>query len=1811
MNGTRIVGLTRSTQADTADTLKTVGSQHGTSANLLRSSETNINNVITLRGTYVNDNVKQKDAQTAAENGIINAREADISKERREKDDKIKENKKTASNAGQSAETARLAQGPMPQKIAERIRERDRTMVITPETIRLQREAAANSAEVANDQNIKRQDTNGPKEKQISTRNGFDSSRKGAADDIVKYTGGADAANRTKIANENALGTLQKNHNEQVAKMKSDADGEVSDLNKKLDVDMAAATGPRTQEKANAKKAREDKEGEIKPNSDAIKEKGTEIGRAQGHEANAKGDLDKKNQDISDIKGTLDIRNSTAASAKTSRDEALDTANKNTPVRTASEQANAVRRSDIINKDIPDQKAIKTPAERGISDANTSISTANRSKEANNTELNPMGPVRRDRVEEDTKLRDRSTDAKNANGAAHKSKKDAVADVNTKQGVLQRKRQHMDDIDSIITTRSLKEKTGVPIITDASLTVLVTSNRHSASTAGVSSGKKHAESAAGLTKTNDNLTGVNDTLKKTGADQERLGGIKDDMVKSIPREKANADILDAKRKEIPDKIIRDRAQADIASGKIRENLTGIEGAGSELDMANDAFQYFNEPLLPTQALINKNTNLGNAAGSTAAKHRDVFNGAGDSASKARNSQQNADAGRKQSAKDIVSHNAGYDASVKRKTDSETALTNVQKKHQDDMDAMKANANDTVIKNKRDLEGATETAAVLDPLAAAATKKRRDKDAEATTQGATTASKLGEVNTARGHEANAKKASDDAAKDVADKQDKLTGLTNSEPGLKSDRETARSTAEAAKPVRDPADAINKKRQETLQSTEIPAATSASNRAKRDSDDAAESLRGKGGLNEKRAAGENDLNSIKNTRKDLDSKDTNLTGRRGKEGENLTKLKESRDGVDSKIMDGNKSIQKASNHSDDINNIIGSKKLAGEPAAPPQSMSNIASKQTTSGNTMTSNGKKHAMSEGALNASIQHTGRIRDKIKDLEGTGADISKKRDKAEGDLSAEKTNRNARKADVDDTVKQIDGLKKNADDASKSADDAMISQDEVRGRPGGIDDMEYYAGLTSDGISAKQAKINKNKKGADDAGATAADANSGRNTSASNAQKIRGELEGHNAKRKAENENASGHQAQADAARARNIKNEANLDNVKKVHNDSVSKMQNDGDSAATKHKKDLDDATGAASAQYDASTAAAQKRKNSEQDSAANGTDISKKREDVDKARDNELAAKQKRDTDAATTAQHQKDLDTLKPQEAPLKKDRDDAGDAANGALPERSPSDSAKKKRQEDIGGEVDVVQKQKNDAEAGVAMAKDGAARAKAKKDGLPDPEDTKPLRDKEDELEDKKKKEEENRDELEGESKKNKKKIEDGEVKMALRQNMVGMISGLMTNMLSTNLLPDSYSAGPVMGQFMYPIPKATASGSVASTTSGPVLAGFVTDTSGNPQIVTAPVDISGMGDFAEIGPSGAGPSGAAEYTVNYEKGKEVGTQDGTRDATSDATDAYSNKKDKTLLELQEKIGMLSIAKQSAIDAEITRQSQEAYCKKVEDEGKAKKLDVYKVFSECSKHFEKTMPRASQPMLEKLGPSISEESGAQESGAQEGGYREDLSGVMQFGGELTNSGPVPTEENDAAYMAGYQAGYKKAYTQTYSLTIAIKITQQASFENELMVSAAKVGYGEAVEQVISSSMPVTEASARAPKNETGAVSEIKKRKPKSSVTEATSKNATGTVSEIKSSAPVTEAAAKPATNATGAVSEIKIDNPKPPVTEASSKALTEAAAEMTLATGAAQGGGFLKLAKRNYKRGKTLTQHGRLLNKIKDKTSVV
>jgi hypothetical protein len=678
----------------------------------------------------------------------------------------------------------------------------------------------------------------------------------------------------------------------------------------------------------------------------------------------------------------------------------------------------------------------------------------------------------------------------------------------------------------------------------------------------------------------------------------------------------------------------------------------------------------------------------------------------------------------------------------------------------------------------------------------------------------------------------------------------------------------------------------------------------------------------------------------------------------------------------------------------------------------------------------------------------------------------------------------------MNDAVQQRDAAKKKADDAGNNAGTADTNRNDVKGRPDGIDDANYYKDQIQAEIDAEVSKRGGAEAVA--AGKTAARANDGRNKSNMDAERAKTDRLEHDSKRNAENANAAKHKADADDARARKLVEDDNLENIKKKTQNDADKMDGDAAGAVSGRKKDLDDANGAAKKQDDSANNASKKRDDMEKAVGENGDAVNSKKKEVSDAQSNELAAKNKMDADAAAKKKQQDDLDGLTAQEPNLKKGRDDAGADADAARPKRSDEDTAKKNAQSKLDGEAGDLTKTRDDAQSAKDAAVDGAARTKAKQDGLPHADDTGPLRDKDAELQKKKKDEEDNRDDLEEESDKHKQKLQESGIRLQLKQQVVSSQSAVIAEIIrikyGDKFLPPP--PGPLMtGYFKYPVGP---SGSVTSTTtSGPKPAGFIDPGTGVATLVSE-IDLGTMGEIKYTDPS-------------YERGRVVGAQDGARDATSDATDAFLNKKNETIKDLESRIGQLDYATKREIDTAIAAQSQDAYCKQIKEEGAAQRLDISSIFSECSAYFQKHNPLASQPMasqpmasrpmasrpmaqpLEQLGGPIgSESSGANEesSGAQEGGYSEDLSGVMQFGGVLTNSGPVvPTEHNDVEYMNGYRAGYKKAYTQTYSLTMAIKITQKVSKENsnKKLPKEGENEYGAKIEEIIRESMPLTEA----------------------------------------------------------------------------------------------------------------------------------
>jgi hypothetical protein len=1838
LNGDRLASIAISTRAETGDTLKTLGSQHGTAANLLQRSTDTIEGCNTRLGNADKDNKTQLSNKSRNQDNLNDAHLSDRERDRTSASGEIKDKSKLAEEAATEAGIALEKAKPMPEKIKNKIQDQKDLSSITPQAILDKRNAAESSGVVAADQNTKRSDTFSAAGGQITTRGKHDSARQSAAADVVTHSGQLSSATTRKDQNDKALEGVQKTHQADVDRMNNNANGAVATNKKNLDDANTSATGPRKTEQTNASTARSNKEGEIQPNATAISKKSAEINTARDNERNAKNDSDVKAGTVTTTNGTLNSQMSTLPSVKKNRDDALADAESKRPARQPSDQPNANRRGTILSTDIPAQQSIKSSAQKGLNDANAQLTKTTPLKDANLREIAPMGGIRSTRLETDANLNRRKGDAEKANGSATKSRIPVAEDLKQRQAVGKAHRENSDAVNNLIEARTLQTKQGITVVPDKNIAQGITTKQRESSIAGAAAAKNHATASAGLTKTNKHISGINETIKTTADDQVKQNALRDNMVTVIPREKINAGKLDDARRDLPPKLTKGTSEGDIAAGGIKDADTGLKRSGADLQKAKDNYKYFNDPLDPARKTITQNTKLSTAAGNDGLRSRDIFTAAADTGSKRRNAQAQADTGRQQSAKDAATYTRARDDAVIRKDANDTALSGIQKKHQDGIDAMISDTNGAVKNNKKNLDDTNAAGVDQDTKASTAAKARSDKDAEALTQGAATASKLKEVNTARTNEGSAKKASDDDINNVNTQQGNLNKLVGGEPALKADRDKALSTAEASKPVRKPSDAVNRTRKEAIDGTELPDTRKTYDNAFAEYDRLVDRVVGPGGLEDQRYFGDLTLGAANIKRMALLNKDISLRGLSAAEKKRLSGIRLTRDGIGESVTTRNKSILRDSEHFDKVNIIISSKKATGFTESPAKLQHDIIAKQTTAGNIMTTNGRQHVISKKNLDNSTQNIKGVKASIDD--NAGGKLSTQKKELEGNISRENNNRQDRMGDVNGGGQQVNKLKKNADDASDSANTALKNQKSVKERAGGIDDLNNKKGAAAADIDTKKGALKSDIDNAGAAGNTAAGANSRRNITTSDLDKIKLTAGGYDANRKGQFENARKYQGEADAARQRKIGDDSDLDAIKSTHQASIAKMNSDANKAVSTHKKGVDDASNAASGQYMKAKDAGGKRKGADEDVEKNKKNIDEKTNEVDKARENELAAKQKNDTDTAAVGTHQKNLDAANLQEGPLKKNRDDAAGAANDASPTRSSGSSAKKQRQADIDGEIGAIQKQKDNASDAKATAADGAKGVKAEKDALPGPDDTTNLKKQDKDLQKKRKEEQENHDKLQSESKKNKKHIEESDIDLMKKQIIAGTVSSMILDMIynRTTIFDPPPVPLYISGAFVYTVAKA--SGSVVTVTSGPAGPTELFDLSGEPETVPEEIDTSSLGNIGPMGPitsgaSGAsGASGVSDYTIYYTNGKVAGTQDGTRDGTSDATNVFLNGKDRAVKDLENKIGMLEYLKQTDIDKEADAQSNNAYCRKVEDEGTKQKLDIYTVFSECSAYFKKNLPMASQPIvLEKLSSST-EESGASESGAQQGGYIEDLSGVMQFGGDLTHSSPDPVDDNDLAYMNGYRAGYKTAYTSSYSLTFAIKLTQKVS-EKKSITASAPIGFGEALEKVINASMPkkpITEASVRGP-NVSGAMegkaSGATEGKPSGAVkpkiiTEASaSKSITSGASGASwasgaaESNIITEASANNpnasganASGASGANASGASGAAESIITEASANNPNASGANASGASGPSQVGGFTKLAKRSYQRGKTLTQHAHLLNKIKGKTSV-
>ena len=1758
INNSRLNTLIPSKRAEIGDIEVVAAANHGTGLNSLKKSNDIITDADTKRTNAGNDTLAQISRNAQLDIDITNQHLPDRVKDLQDAGTTLSNDNAICANAAKNADTALILSSiksttEIPARIAYLNAATDNLVI--PIKLKAAKELsdAAASRGIADIHDINRQITMDSANSRIKDQGVVDTQRKSAGADVATHTKELSDANLKKAANDENLTTIQKTHQNTIAGMEANADTSVGTFKKNLD-DISAAASDQGGTVSKATKVRSDKEGEQVKNTSDIDSKKQEIQKALDNESTARADHDTSQKLIDDTSKNLDQQVQTTIPIKSDRDAADVDTKSHYPTHNPVDQKMVDRKDAIQNTEIPAQQKALDAAKKDLDIATTDIKDPKAHRAVNDVELATMPAQHSTLVANDVSLHSRSDAATTAlnDAAAHRS--DVAANIKSRQTVGQAHRVHSDDIQNVIDTHFQERSTGVSMVSDKDLNASVLSKRFDSSSSELTAATAHIAALPPFVASKKHMSDLGNLLETESTEITRLNGIRYELGATIPKENINLAMLDASRGSVPSRIAHTKAEAEIATTKANEVLPTLQDIDQNLEWANMGLDYYSSPpIKPVRDKIEKNTNLAGDAGKVVADINPLRIDAFNTAAKCHSDQLNADTGRSSSAHDADTFTGLQDTAGNNKIRNETALNGIEAKHRSDMEQMHSDTDGMVSSTKRHLDDAS--AAGLDQAGKAsnATTVRSNKENEATTQGAETSKMLKEVGDASVNEGLAKMDHDTRLADISKTQSSLDTLVASEPTIKADRLQASSIAEASRPVHDPADITLKNRKGQINEIELPAAVNTHDTAVGKHDSVVSDLNSSSGPIAMKRAHIEELDNLTTKNSGLTNNDGALHAKLNMESNTIDSLKNRREAINETIISGNEVINTRAQDMDKVQNLIDAKNLEIRLAEPPlQMLHNIDIEKATATFEMDSGSRQHAISEGGLNTSKANIKGENGLLNTLGDDTTKLKKTQDDLNASITAETGNAHTHQIEIDTALQHKKDIQKNADNASSSADNALTNQhntiDEIAGMQHTKDDI----GL---GILSEKDKIKKETGIAEASAVIAVDANIGRNTSNTTVKKSKEELDNTVAEINGEAVNAEANADAADRARRNKLAADADLDAIKQTHKDMISVMETDANGAVVKHAKELDDANGSTGPQNDTVIGSRKKRKEAEDDSVQNESDIVSKNGEVSKAHDRELSAKNQHDADLTNVGAHRKDLDDLFTDEPVRKKDRDDAEADADNNIPEHDPNAQKLKKRQDEIDGEIADLNPIKDKAEIEKQRAIDDLKSKKAEKSALPPQDDTTGLKADHDRIQKELDDEIKRKKELNDQEKVVKTHKEQSADVILAKQLLAGTISAQILAIINASIGPALFpipTPPTIIQAFTYPLPS-TASG---ATTSGPVesgptiIAALTSGAGDNPSVITQLTIPTSVGIDLSSGPSG--PIILSDYQRGYNNGTIAGNRDGTTDATADANNAFSNKESETLLKIKAQIGLLETAKQTNIDTAVAAAAQDAYCNEVQTQGTKGGIDIFKAFSECSAYFNRVKIFPSGPTIVQppvytegsLSVSGAAESGAaKESGASEllsgGGYQEDLSGVMQFSGALTSGPATPSEEYDSGYVDGYRAAYKGIYITIFSLTLAINITKNPP-------KTIPLGYNE-------SGAAETEESGAAETEESGAAEE-------------------------KSSGPkiVTEA-----------------DSVKPKI---SSVPIT-------------QQGGFLKLAKRHHKRGRTLMQHARLLDKIVGKTT--
>jgi hypothetical protein len=1653
-----------------------------------------------------------------------------------------------------------------------------------------------------------------------------DSARRNAGIDATNHSSSINSATARKNTNQNNLAGIQTTHQSSINSMNTNADNAVSNINGRLNT-VGASKNKQIQDEAAVRQSRNGKQAEASQNSTNISNKNGEVAAAKTRENNADNARKAAASNLATKNTELGTQVAARPGLKTYRDSAAGTAEAAKPVRPSSYVTNINRKTAINGVEIPNRISKKTTAasKRGldISDLNSPTGPMNR-RRANDDEMSTIANERGARITKDT-LTNGRRDTANSSLLQTKARRDAVAlDIKTKQDVKQARLQHADQIKNRIDSLSA---TTINRVSSAQVNAAVSSKRLGSSTQGRAQSAIHGTTVpllGGLVKRVGDLnTGRKNASDNIGALNGRKSVLSGDVTRQTTNRLTISDSLSATG------IRRDRAKGDAKSASTKAETARVDAAALNLSDINTKKANRNTIAASIDSIVNRKAKRQSDA-ADAKKVADSSDGmrrsAGDTAVRRQQDRGSNDSGRKNAAVDSQTHSRNIDAAGGRKATKDADLADIQTTHQSSMRRLETDADGAVLGTKKSLDDVGSSRNKLSGDADTAAQARRRVEADSAANTRATKQKEGDLASSMSAERNAKSRNNADAEVVKRNKDELDQELGREPITRSDRNSALNNAEASKPVRSRDTDTFMSRKNAINDVEIPNKRAVRNTVAGKLGDMNIDMNGPGGTRNRRAAGDAELQAVSNNKVGLANKDGSLRNKLDTEKLNIDRAKVQKKRFDDNIDLSTKKRTERGQVLDGVENRIAAKRLQESSVVKrtdtASTNNNITRTKSIASEGMTLGGKNHASSVGPFVASKK---RVSDKSKDANGI-ADNNGKLNKKRGELSdsidmegGNNLSHNNRKKAIKEQKSQMES---DAQKASKSAGDERIKGDTTAAN---IDIKKRQRASMESEIANTRSGIDGKKNRARDAGIDAENhrraADSSVNTSKQRARDrdSLGDSLGNESVRK------SKLAKDISDARQRKSAADSDLQNAQTTHRNNMDAMDADTNGAVNRHKKAFDDTVDAPGKRKQAADDATTKRLNEERKGSNNKDSINNKKKEVDTASGNENSAKKRNDDDMADIDTQRKKLTEERGKKPGFEDDRRRAMDNAEQKRPMRKDGDAALAGRKKQLDDNmVPEKKKKKQDAEDAKKRAEDDLAAKRAQKEKIPPRDDPSKLYENDAKLKDRKKKNGDYNDDL-----KKRKSDMDADLlerkkvnrkRMDYSDKIYGLLQIFMNNLTNAPPMNPAVFIGPGIQTPGFEYPGISNGTGVSGPTSiGNKLVTQIPGTTIGPSsdvVIGPPINTALLGAAAAVvvgtaaaalflkGPTGPGSSDTA-YDRGYKQGMINGNQDGQRDGTADAQNALLNVVTDSEEMVLDQLKKLNSGNTDEINKKVAETKDNAYCKEIQIQGVKQGIDIFTVYPECVEYFRKNPIDIPKSTAQKT-------SGPRPKGAP---------GAAAEGASGEASGAAEGASGEASGAAEGASGEASGAAEGASTSIQTEAT--ALKPSSVEASGASAEASGASAEASGASAEASGASAEA----SGATVEQSGgyREDENGIMQFGGAVGVGTVEPSEPydlgysngyraayrSAYTRAYSLTKAIHTTSAKGEFEaavkavVSGPR---SETDSTSPTENNTGPSNEESGAQEGGSLRRAKRVYRRGKTLTQHGRLLKRIVNKT---